>query len=445
MKHTTSDRAVVLGAGIAGLLAARAVAETHGEVVVVDRDPLEPGPSPRRGVPQGRHLHGLLARGHDELEATFPGLVAELVRAGAPQGDMLANSRLCLGGHRFRQGLSGLAALCVSRPALEAAIRRRVAALPNVTVLPRHDVVGLVGTVERVTGVRLIARADGSPAVETPADLVVDACGRGSRMPTWLELLGLPRPAHEEVRIGVAYATRTYRLPPGTLGHDLVALCGPTPARPRGGALSLLEGGRCIVTLMGVLGDVPPTDPDAFLGFARDLALPDVYEAIAEAEPLDEPVTHRHPTSVWNRYDRMRTFPQGLAVVGDAVCALNPIYGQGMTVAALEAGALRRSLARGAGLDSAAFQRDVGRIAGGAWALATGADLTFPEVEGKRTPLTRVLGGYVSRLQSGASRDPRLGAAFLRVSSLIDPPSALFRPTTVLGAMRAGQPALSPG
>jgi flavin-dependent dehydrogenase len=437
MEHPSRDRAVILGAGIAGLLAARAVAETYGEVVIVDRDPLGPDASPRRGVPQGRHLHGLLARGHDQLEAFFPGLVGELVGAGAPKGDMLANGRLLFGGHRFRQGPSGLPALCVSRPVLEAAVRRRVAGLPNVRFLPNHDAVGLLGSSEHVSGVRLIGRADGSAVVELQADLVVDACGRGSRMPAWLESLGMTRPLQEQVRIGVGYSTRTYRLPSGTMGDDLVAICAPTPARPRGGGLSLLEGGRCMVTLMGILGDFPPVDPDGFLGFAGDLALPDIRDAIGEGEALGEPVGHRHPTSTWNRYDRLHRLPLGLVVVGDAVCALNPIYGQGMTVAALEAEALRRQLADRGGFDPRPFQREVGRIVGGAWALATGADLAFPGVEGKRTVMSELIGGYIGRLQAGAARDPRLGAAFLRVSSLVDPPAAVFRPSTALRVLIA--------
>jgi flavin-dependent dehydrogenase len=437
MDRIRPGRAVILGAGVAGLLAARAATEGHAEVIVVDRDPLGLDAGPRRGVPQGRHIHGLLARGHDLLDDFFPDLIAELVDAGASRGDMLADVRLCFGGHRFQQGQSGLPMLGVTRPALEAAIRRRVAALPGVTFLPSHDVVGLVGSAQHVTGVRLIARADGSAVVEVPADLVVDACGRGSRMPYWLDALGLGRPPQEMVRIGVGYATRTYRLQPGAMGDDVAAICGPTPLRPRGGGLALVEGGRAILTLMGVLGDFPPTDPQAFLAFARDLALPDIQESIRDAQPLDEPVAHRHPTSTWHRYDRMTTFPGGLAVVGDAVCSLNPIYGQGMTVAALEADALRRRLAKGRDFDSGRFQGDVGRIAGVAWALATGADLSFPEVVGRRTAMSRVVGRYIDRVQAGAARDPRVGAAFLRVSSLVDSPAALFRPSTVLGVARA--------
>lgn len=434
MTPTQQDRAVVLGGGIAGLLAARVLADHFAEVTVIDRDPLTPGGEARRGTPQARHLHGLLARGHQVLEELFPGLTAELASAGAPVGDMLANTRLCFGGHRFRQGPSGLTAVCVSRPTLEAAIRARVVALPEVRLLGEHDVVGLIASRDnrRIVGAQVIGRADGSAEQQLPADVVVDATGRGSRLPIWLESLGYSPPQQERVSLGVGYASRHYQVPPAALGTDLVAISAPLPGRTRGGGLSLIEDGSCLLTLMGVLGDHPPTDPEGFTRFAADLALPDIHQILQDAEPLDEPVAYRYPTSVRNRYDRLTRFPDGLAVLGDAVCTLNPIYGQGMTVAALEAIALHPHLTNGL---PRRYLRDESRISGLAWAMALGADLTFPEVEGPRTPATRFLGRYVQRLQAGAEYDPRLGQAFLRVTSMMDPPGALFHPSVVARAL----------
>jgi 2-polyprenyl-6-methoxyphenol hydroxylase-like FAD-dependent oxidoreductase len=185
MTRTDRDRAVVLGASIAGLLAARVLADHFAEVLVVDRDPLGTEAAPRRGTPQARHLHGLLACGHQVLDELLPGLTAELAAGGAPVGDMLGSTRLCFGGHRFRQGFSGLTALCVSRPTLESAVRRRVVAQPGVKLLGRRDVVGLTASRDncRVVGARVIGRAVGSAEEQLPADLVVDATGRGSRLP----------------------------------------------------------------------------------------------------------------------------------------------------------------------------------------------------------------------------------------------------------------------
>lgn len=361
-------------------------------------------------------------------------------------GDMLGNTRLCFGGHRFRQGASGLTALCASRPTLEAAVRRRVLALPAVRVLGGRDVVGLISSRDQrhVTGARVIGRADGSAEERLEGDLVVDATGRGSRLPIWLEALGCPPPQQERVDVGVGYASRRYRLPPDALGNDLVLLSAPTPRRPRGGGLSLIEGDQCQVTLMGVLGDHPPIDPDGFERFAADLALPDVYDVLRHAEPLDDPVAFRHPSSIRRRYDRLTQFPDGLAVLGDAVCTLNPIYGQGMTVAALEAATLRRHLSRGRSLRPRGYLRDVGRISGVAWTMTLGADLSFPEVEGRRTPANQMFGRYVGRLQAGAAHDARLGRAFLRVTSLVDPPPTLLRPSVLLRAITAPDPASPP-
>ena len=221
MTPTQRDRAVVLGGSIAGLLAARVLADDFAEVLVIDRDPLGPEAAPRRGTPQARHLHGLLARGHQVLEEQFPGLTAELVAGGAPVGDMLGSTRLTFGGHRFRQAPCGLTALCVSRPTLEAAVRRRVAALPAVRMLAERDVVGLTASRDnrRVVGARVIGRADGSAEEQFPADLVVDATGRGSRLPVWLESLGYSPPQQERVKIGVGYASRHYQVAPGGAGQ----------------------------------------------------------------------------------------------------------------------------------------------------------------------------------------------------------------------------------
>lgn len=440
--RVSRDRAVVLGSGIAGLVTARVLADSFREVCLVERDRLGDASAPRRGTPQSRHLHGLLARGQSVLEELLPGLTSELVAEGAAIGDMLGDTRLCFGGHRFARGPSDLTALCVSRPALESAICRRVMAVPEIHVLDGRDIVGLATdrAGHRVTGVRVIGRDDGSAAEVIGADLVVETTGRGSRLPVWLAELGYPPVDTEEVRVDVGYATRQYRLPAGALGSDLVALSAPTPDVPRGGGASRVEGDRCLVTLMGVLGDHPPTAPREFVRFAADLALPEIGEVARDAEPLDDPVRYRHPVSRRYRYERPAQLPAGIVVLGDALCALNPIYGQGMTVAALQAEALRTHLTGTSGLDTRRCQRHASRIAGLAWGLATGADLAFPGVAARRTPATGLLGWYVGHVQAAAAQDPAVGRAFLRVSSLVDPPQALFHPRLLALVARGGSP-----
>jgi 2-polyprenyl-6-methoxyphenol hydroxylase-like FAD-dependent oxidoreductase len=439
MSRQIGERAVVLGASMAGLLAARVLADSYGQVTVIDRDQLPETPMHRRGVPHGRHAHALLAGGQQALEELFPGLTAELIAHGAPTGDLLADGRWYLNGHRLRQAHSGLVAVSASRPLLEGHIRARVRALPNVALLDSCDIVGLAATPDgrRVTGARVLRRAGGGPEELLGADLVVDASGRGSRTPIWLQELGYARPSEEQVGIGLGYATRTYRLPPDALHGDVGLVQAATPQHPRSGVLVLLEGDRWMVTLGGRLGDHPPTDPDGFLTFARSLQFPDIYEAIRDAEPLDDPVAFRFPASVRYRYERLDRFPDGLLAVGDAVCSFNPVYGQGMSVAALEALTLRRHLRQGAEPQPRRFFRDLAGVVDVPWDIAVGGDLSFPGVQGRRTPKVRLVNAYLARLHAAAADDAGLASAFLRVAGLVAPPQSLLRPSIAARVLRA--------
>ena len=377
------DHAVVLGGSMAGLLVARVLADVYNRVTVVECDDLCDSVAPRRGVPQGRHIHGLIARGGQILDELLPGITESLTARGVPTMDQLRDARLYFSGHRLPQAESGVMVLSASRPCLAAHVRARVRSLPGVTFADRRDVLGLVTQDRaRVIGARLIARADGSTEEIVHADLVVDATGRGSRLPLWLEDFGYGRPAEEKVRTGVGYATGMFRLRPDALGHDKAVIAAPTPAHPRGAGLAMVEGQRHVVTLMGILGDRPPTDLAGFLDFAKSLHVSDVYDAIVDAEPLDEIVGFSFPASVRRRYERMRRFPDGLLVVGDGICSLNPIYGQGMSVAAIEAITLRVHLDLGCEPRPRKVLRDMAKAIDVPWDMAIGADLAFPGVEG---------------------------------------------------------------
>jgi 2-polyprenyl-6-methoxyphenol hydroxylase-like FAD-dependent oxidoreductase len=438
MRDRNEDRAVVLGGSMAGLLAARVLADAYDQVTIVDRDELGPGSTPRRGAPQARHIHALLARGQQVLEQLFPGLTAELVAHGAPIGDVLGDARLLFGGHRLARAEAGLVALSASRPLLEDRIRARVQALPRVRLAPASDAVGLRCSPDgrRITGARLLRRADASAEEILSADLVIDATGRGSRAPAWLRALGFGQPEVDRVRVDVGYVTRLYRLPPDSLDGDLACIHGPTPDGPRGGALARLEGGIWMLTLFGMLGDHPPKDPGGFDAFARSLRFPDLHDAICGAEPIEDPAAYRFEANIRRRYERMRHFPEGFLVMGDALCAFNPIYGQGMTVAALQALALYNQLQPGTVPRSRRILRALARAIDTPWELAIGADLTLPGVDGPRTPKRRIVGAYVSKMQAGAGHDPALARAFVRVTGLVDRPEALLRPTVARGVLR---------
>ncbi|PZF92141.1 FAD-dependent oxidoreductase [Micromonospora deserti] len=441
-----SRSAVVIGASMGGLLAARALTEAYDRVTLVDRDLMPADAASRRGVPQGRQLHVLLTRGRQALEELLPGVSAELTGLGVPTVDLHEQVHWYNDGHRMRRAPSPLLAYGVSRPLLEQVVRARVAAQPGMTVVPACEAVGLTATPDgrRVTGVRLHPR-DGEP-VTLAADLVVDAGGRGTRSPVWLAELGY-RPAPEErVQVGVTYLTRTYRRAPHHLEGLLGALTNAMPGQPRGGIVAVQEGDRFAVALSGMLGEEPPADDEGMIAFADTLAAPQIAELLRSAEPASAPATMRFPASVRRRYERLRRFPAGYLVVADALCSFNPVYGQGMTVAALEALLLRRLVTGGPERLARRFFRGAARLIDGPWSISVGTDLRFREVTGRRTPRVRLVNAYVNRLHAAATRDPALGAAFLRVLNLVDPPARLLAPpvlSRVLVGSRAARPSAS--
>ncbi|WP_326824611.1 FAD-dependent oxidoreductase [Streptosporangium sp. NBC_01756] len=432
MIRKVGEHAIVLGAGISGLLAARVLTDFYGRVTLVERDALGVG-LPRKGVPQGFHAHALLPRGLQILEELFPGLTGELVAGGAMPYEMIVQLRMIMGGHEFARMPTGEKGVSATRPFLESHVLRRVRDLPGLVTADRSQVTGILTGEGAVTGAR-IADEDGER--ELPADLVVDAMGRGGRTLAWLESMGLDRPEEETVKVEVAYATWYLRLAEGTLGEDRMVLVGTYRGQPKGAALCAVEGDRWLVTLGGSAGVRPPTDPEGFFGWIDEVAPADVAAAVRAAEPLGEIGTARIPTSVRRRYERLSRFPEGLLVTGDAICNFNPIYGQGMSVGALDALALRDCLREGTRDLAHRYFAAVARALDPAWQLSTGADLALREAEGARPLQVRVLNAYIRRLQRVAARDPRVAVAFSRVSGLLDPPSALMRPAVVWRAVR---------
>ncbi len=434
--HRSSDHAIVLGASVAGLLAARILADHYQRVTIVERDALPPVGQHRKGVPQGRHLHGLHPRGREILEELFPGFTAEVTAAGAVCCDVLADARWQFSGYLLRQRHAGLPALLASRPLLEGQLRERVFGLSRVSVLQRCSVAGLMTAPagREITGAQ-VSDADGV-LTEISADLVVDATGRGSRTPRWLGELGYKAPVQDRVEIGLGYSSRTYRLRPGAMGSEHLILTTGTPANPRFGALAATEGGRHILTLGGICGDYPPTDAAGFARFFSALPTGDIAAAVAGAEPLNEPVPFRFPASTRNRYERLREFPAGLLVIGDAVCSFNPVYGQGMTVAAMQALALRTFLTPGRTPSPARYFKDIARVVDVPWDIAVGADLAFPEVPGARSAKVRLVNAYLPRLHAAAADDGRLALSLIRVIGLKDRPERLLGPGHVLRVLR---------
>lgn len=431
------NHAIVIGASVAGLLAARVLSDFFERVTVLERDTLPAGLTDRRAVPQGRHAHALQFAGQEALERLLPGHQDEAIAAGAPPRVGASATRWNVGGHHLRPKDFGVNGVASSRPLLEGLVRRRIDALSNVSIHDRCNVLGLLGDSAHVSGVRALDRAPGSDERAVRADLVVAASGRGSKVPAWLQSMGYEPPAEQRVQVNIMYASRHLRLKPGALGSDLLVTSSPKPGRPRGMALFAEEDDRWLLTLNGYGTEHhPPTDDEAFNAFAATVADADVLSAIAQAEPLDAITTHGYPAAVRRRYERLRRFPEGLLVIGDAICTFNPIYGQGMTVAALQAEALKRCLQDGDHKLARRYFKAATRPVEAAWKVSTGADLALPEVPARAPLPDRIVAHYLDRLLSVAEHDDHVTTAFIKVLGMLEPPPSLMHPAIVARVLR---------
>ena len=427
------SRAVVIGGSMAGLLAARVLAERFDAVVVLDKDVLPDVAAPRRGVPHGQHVHVLLASGLHIIEGLFPGISGELTDAGA----MPSRGGMHLNGGYLIKAPDYLRALTASRPLIEGVVRRRLLQLANVSIAPgvtvRH--LGATPDCSRVTGVA-VTGIERSSFLE--ADLVVDATGRGSRAARWLEVIGYARPHEERIEIPITYVTRCFRRAPGDLDGDTFEMVASEQPCHRGGLMIAVEGERWMVTLTGYGDQIPPQDMAGFIAYARSLPALRIAGLISRAEPLDEGCVFRFPASLRRRWETLAHLPAGFLVFGDSMCSFNPVFGQGMTVAAQESLALSAALADPHGRLAQRFYRVAARIVDRPWAIAAGTDLQHPDAIGRRGALTGVLNGYMRRLGRAAQRDPFVAARLYRALNLLIPSAALFRPDIVARTLRYG-------
>jgi 2-polyprenyl-6-methoxyphenol hydroxylase-like FAD-dependent oxidoreductase len=422
--------AIVLGGSMAGLGAARALANHFERVTLVERDDLTTDSAHRKGVPQAQHAHGLLPSGYRILSDYFPRMMDELVAEGAIRGDLTGDFLWYqYGGWKLRAD-SGLEAIVVSRPLLERKVRDRVLALPKVTLLQGHDAESPIfdPRTRRVTGLS-VRKLSAAAIAALDADLVVDARGRGSPSQTWLASLGYGQVRETTVPIEVGYATAVFERRPGDLHGSVGAvIAGTAPQSTRFAAILGAERDRWIITLAGCLRDYPPTDLIGWKEFARSLPTSDTFDLVKDREPIAPIASYRFPANRRCHYDELANFPQGYLVIGDAICSFNPVYGQGMSVAIAEAHALDRCLGNGDADLAKRFFRDVARIVESPWAIATGEDYRYPQVEGRRPPGFAVISRYMARAHRIATRDPVVLRRFFEVASLLAPPPAMMAP-----------------
>ncbi|MCA2212154.1 FAD-dependent oxidoreductase [Jidongwangia harbinensis] len=438
MDSKLGGRAVVVGGSIAGLLAARVLAEFFTRVDVFDRDDIPELPVPRRAVPQGRHIHFLQEAGRKCFERLFPGFTDDVLAAGGVEFDPGRGLVWHIGGGYTRKTTTDYRMLWATRPMFEWCLRRRVGAIGNVTITPGRAVQDLITapSADRVVAVEVDDPETGR-TTRIDADFVVDARGRGSAVASWLAKAGYGQVPSDEVKVNIGYATRIYRRT--AIDWERASLgVQPTAPDTRAAMIVPVEGDRWMVTLTGWSGDLPPSDPDGFLAYAKSLAAPDIFEAIQDLEPISDIVTHRFPAGLRRRYERMSRFPDRLVVMGDAITSYNPAYGQGMSSAAMQAHDLRDTLLH-SGLDRTAqrFFKRAARSIDIPWSVAVGGDFRFPATEGRKPFGTDLANRYLARLQRGMHHDEKLVHAFGRVINLERSSASLLAPSIVLRTLRA--------
>jgi 2-polyprenyl-6-methoxyphenol hydroxylase-like FAD-dependent oxidoreductase len=444
MSKPNNSHAIVIGGSMAGLWTARVLTDHFDRVTVIDRDRFPEKPEVRKGAPQAHHFHLLLARGLQILEQLFPGLTDELTVYGASLIDLAED-----GAFLFRTGWtprfhSGVTSFASSRMLLEWGIQRRLAAHPNVNFVESTEATGLLMNESKtqVTGVKTRLRPGAAEQADAEqsltADLVVDASGRSTHTPDWLEAAGYDRPQETIVNSFLAYATRWYRRPANfSMQWRLLFVNARPPDVARGGGIFAVEDNQWVVTLGGAAHDHPPTDEAGFLEFSRSLITPALYEAIKDAEPISPIYGYQRTANQLRHYERLTRWPENFVALGDAACAFNPIYGQGMSVAAMGALALDDLLSAGqpAGM-AQRFQKKLAEVNEGPWLLATGEDFRYPATEGgQRTAMTRFSHWYIDKVLLAMPESSEVTRLFMQVSQLLKPPTAMFQPWVMAVAL----------
>jgi 2-polyprenyl-6-methoxyphenol hydroxylase-like FAD-dependent oxidoreductase len=429
---------VLIGGSMAGLAAARVLADHADAVTILDRDNLSAGARPRRAVPQGNHAHALLAGGARSIEALFPDIMAEMVADGAAILEF-NDGTWYQGGYRARS-LVERKVVSASRPFIEGHLRRRVAALPNVSISSGTSVEGLVAEGGRVRGVRV---SDESTTSVLEADFVVDCSGRGSPADRWLTEIGFEPPAVSEVRCDVRYSSMILQRSVGDIDGTFAVIIETPPEGKLAAFLLPIEDGRWMATIASCCGAVAPRDEKGFRAIAARLPSPEMAMVLHHAEPLTAVATHRLPTSKRRHYEKQRRVPAGFVALGDSVCSFNPKYGQGMSSAILQAVALGEVVAANTTDDhlARAFYRRAAKVLAAPWQIAVVTDFAYPQCTGPKPLGANLVNWYMARVLLAAQVSPEVNTAMILVQNLVQPPSILMRPAMMLKVWRAAREA----
>ena len=434
------NHAIVLGGSFAGLMTAKVLSNYYQNVTIIEKDTVHRYPESRKGQSHTKHLHGVLPCALNILNNYFPSFYEEIYNNGGVINDLGTSMNWFTHGGFKKSLFLDIKGVSLSRPLLEHLVRERVLSLSNVTLLDNKRAKALSSVdKQRVTGV-IIEDEHGMEFTRLDADLVIDCMGRGSQTSKWLKEMGYALVPTSEVKINVTYTTRLYkRNPDDARGSWWIACTPEAPKERRNGAVFPIEGNRWIVSVGGWHGEKAATDEQEFLEFLKTLPNPNIYEIASTCEPLGDFIQYKYPVSIKRNYEKMDRFPLGVLVLGDAASSFNPVYGQGISSACLQAVELDKIIDQNIDeykLAKTYFKRTL-KIKNKLWQMSTGEDFRFPETTGTRPFGIRMINKYVSWVHKATISDEVVCRTFLKVMGLIDPPTKLLRPQIVWRILRA--------
>jgi 2-polyprenyl-6-methoxyphenol hydroxylase-like FAD-dependent oxidoreductase len=435
------SRAIVLGASFAGLMTAKVLSRHYRQVIIIEKDTVNRYPETRKGQSHTKHLHGLLPCALNILYNYFPDFYEDVNNTGGVVNDLGASMNWFTHGGFKKNVFLNIPGVSLSRPLLEHLIREKVLSLPNVTLLDNTTAKEFLSPAdkERITGVMIEDKQRGE-LTGHDADLVVDCTGRGSQTPKWLKQMGYAEVPVSEVKIDVTYTTRMYKRDPEDVRGRWWMACTPeAPKERRNGAAFPIEGNRWIISVGGWHGEKAATDETEFLEFLKKLPNANIYDIASTCEPVSDFIQYKYPVSIRRNYEKMDTFPLGLLVLGDATSSFNPVYGQGISSACLQAVVLDELLSEDINeheLAKTYFKRTL-KTKDKLWQMSTGEDFRFPETTGTRPFGISLTNKYVSLVHKATISDEVVCRAFLRVMGLIDPPAKLLHPKIIWRILRA--------
>ncbi|WP_462413233.1 FAD-dependent oxidoreductase [Neobacillus sp. Marseille-QA0830] len=428
------EKAIILGGGISGKLAARVLSDFYQEVIVLERDSEPSGPFPRKGALQGNHIHALLHAGEHGLEKLFPGITEKFYSTGAVKINSTQDLAWFHHGvwkHRYDGGYT---TTLQTRPHLEWHIGESIKTLPNVTIHYNCSFKEYIyeENENRIVGVDC---TEGGSSNSLYGDLIVDASGAASFTTGWLKGRGL-HISEEKVKIGLSYISKKFQLPDHQDRDWTIKLVYPNPPQEKiGGTISKVEGNQYIVTFIGYHDEIDEKEvlrnEDSFIELAKKLPKSDIYQELKDAAPLSQTSVFRVPHITWRKYDQMKQLPEGLLLIGDTICRIDPVFGQGMSIAILEALALQKLLTKQNQSQQhliRAFHKQAAKIIAPIWSMVLTEDFRYPSTTGKRPMGLSFLQWYSRNIFLLSAEDKRTYNSFIKVMNLVRPMTILMTP-----------------